>query len=263
MTSTPKKTFSLTKLLRLACAGLEILIVIGLLVTAILVPLAESHVATGSRVTIAKSPTTGSFTYDFRLSRKHDVSVTNESSPESAAPEGSVGIVSVGPFDLKAGKEGQFFKGANSDKDVDVQKVQAMVTFKGPERALQALRAFKWPAVISELCSILIGLAFFDMLRRLLSSAEGGDLFTEANVRTLRLMGFLIIVLDLAKFAVGAILINRMNSLVSPFFSDGTWMLVNTGSGKLTGVFSGLTFLLLAEVFREGLKFRKDSDLTI
>jgi hypothetical protein len=263
MSSSPKKPFSFTKILRLACAGLEILIVIGLLVTAILVPFAESHVATGSRVTISESPTTGSFTYDFRLSRHRDVSVTNEDSAHPALPEGHAGLVSFGPFDLKAGKEGQFFKGANSDKDVDVQKVQAMVTFKGPERAVEALQAFKWPAVISELCSILIGLSFFDMLRRLLSSAEKGELFTETNVRKLRLFGILIIVLDLVKFAVGAILVNRMNSLVGPFFSDGTWMLVNTGSGKLTGVYSGVTFLLLAEVFREGLKFRKDSDLTI
>ncbi|HEY5227317.1 MAG TPA: DUF2975 domain-containing protein, partial [Opitutaceae bacterium] len=242
---------------------LEILIAVGLLVTAILVPFADSHVATGSRVTISKNPMTGSFTYDFRFLKHHDVSVTNDASPSSDVPEGGAGIVIFGPFDLKATKEVRFFKGPNSDKDVDVQKVQAMVTFTGPERAVEALRAIKWPAVTSELCSILIGLAFFDMLRRLLSSAEKGDLFTDTNVRTLRQFGFLIIVLDLAKFAVGAILMSRMNSLVEPFFSGGNWMLVNTGAGKLTGVFSGISFLLLAEVFREGLKFRKDSDLTI
>jgi len=119
------------------------------------------------------------------------------------------------------------------------------------------------PAVTGELCAILIGLAFFDMLRRLLSSAEKGELFTEANVRALRLIGFVIIVLDLLRFASGAVLINRMHSFASPFFSDGTWVLVTTFSGKLTGVYSGLTFLLLAEVFREGLKYRRDSDLTI
>jgi hypothetical protein len=58
-------------------------------------------------------------------------------------------------------------------------------------------------------------------------------------------------------------LMNRMNEFVAPFFSSGTWILSSTVSGKLTGVISGVFVLLLAEVFSEGLKFRKDSDLTI
>jgi hypothetical protein len=263
MNATPSKAFSFTKLLRFACVGFEILIVVGLLVTAILVPFAESYLSNGSKVTIAKSPMTGNFTYDFRLSRGRDVSVTNDVSPQPSVTAGGAGVVSVGPFSLNAGREGQFFKDSKAGKDVDVQKVEAMVTFRGPDRPIAALRAFKWPAVIGELCAILSGLAFFDMLRRLLSSAEKGDLFKETNVRALRQMGFLLIVLDLVRFAASAILMNRMNSFVAPFFSDGTWMLATTVSGRLTGVFSGLLFLLLAEVFREGLRFRRDSDLTI
>jgi hypothetical protein len=263
MSSLTKKPFSFTKLLRLACSALEILIVVGLLLTAIQAPLAERMVSKGSSVKIAKSATTGDFTYAFRLNPQRGVVVTNDSTAQLPLAAYDAGTVSVGPFSLKSGTEGQFFKGVKTDKDVDVQRVEAMVTFKGPERAIEALRAFKWPAITGEFCAILGGLAFFETVRRLLLSAEKGELFTESNVRTLRQVGFLIIVLDLFKYAAAGILLNRMNSFVSPFFSDGTWILTTTVTGKLTGVFTGLSFFLVAEVFREGVKFRKDSDLTI
>jgi hypothetical protein len=108
-----------------------------------------------------------------------------------------------------------------------------------------------------------MGLAFFDVLRRLLSSSEKGDLFTDANVRMLRTIAFITIGLDLIKFAAAAVLMNRINAFVAPFFSDGTWIFPSTMPGRLTGIISGISLLLLAEVFREGLKFKKDSDLTI
>ena len=263
MSPSPKKTFSLTKLLRYACGALEILIVIGLLVLVVLVPFAESNVSSGSHITISKSTKTGDFTYAVYPSRKHSVIVTNESSPQPGDMQDEAGSVSVGPFSLGPGKERQYFTGVATDKDVNIQKVEAMVAFKGTARATEALGAFKWPAVLGELCAILAGLAFFEMVRRLLASAEKGDLFTAANVRMLRRIGFLMIALDLARFGAGALLMSRMNGFVAPYFPGGTWILSNTVSGKLTGVISGVFILLLAEVFSEGLKFRKDSDLTI
>jgi hypothetical protein len=263
MTSSLKKAFSLTRLLRYACGALEVVVVLGLLILVVMVPFAESNVSSGSHITISKSTRTGDFTYAVHPGGNRGIIVTNENSPQLANLDDGVGSVIVGPFSLSAGKERQYFTGAEVDKDVSVQKVEAMVAFKGVARATGALRAFKWPAVTGELCAILTGLAFFEMVRRLLSSAEKGDLFTDANVRMLRWIGFLMIALDLARFGAVAILMSRMNEFVAPFFSSGTWMLTTSVSGRLTGVISGVFVLLLAEVFREGLKFRKDSDLTI
>jgi hypothetical protein len=258
-----KKAFSFTKLLRYACGALEILIVLGLLVLVATVPFAESSVASGSHITISKSAGTGGFTYVVHPFRNHNITVTNENSPQPGVTQDKTGSVSVGPFSLNTGKERQYFAGAAADKDVDVQSVEAMVAFKGTARATEALGAVKWPAVTGEVCAILAGLAFFEMLRRLLSSAEKGDLFTDANVRMLRGIGFLMIALDLVKFGAAAVLMGRLNAFVAPFFSSGTWMLSSAFSGKLNGVISGVFILLLAEVFSEGLKFRKDSDLAI
>jgi hypothetical protein len=188
------------------------------------------------------------------------VTVTNQ---QVSAAEDGAGSLSIGPFALKAGKGAQVFSGAAPDKDVAVQQVEGMVVFKGPDKSRMALGVFKWPAMTGELCAILGGLAYFEMLRRLLLSAERGDLFTEANVRMLRQIGFLMIAFGLARFGVWEIIVSRMNTFVAPFFADGMWTAATVPSGKMNGVLSGLTILLLAEVFREGLKFRRDSDLTI
>jgi hypothetical protein len=263
MTSPRPKGLSITKFLRVACAILEIIGVLGVLVMLVLVPFAESHVANGSHITISKNPKLGSYSYVIRPSKNRGVTVTNETPGDPGVTSGETGSVSVGPFSVSAGKEGQFFQTAATSRDVSVQKVEGMVTFTGPATATEALRVLKWPAVSGELCTLLIGLACLEMLRRLLSSSEKGDLFTDSNVRLLRQIAFLIIVLDLVRFAAGAVLTNRMNVLMTHFFADGTWMLPSTMPGRLSGVVSGMTFLLLAEVFREGLKFRKDSDLTI
>lgn len=258
-----KRSFSLTKLLRLVCTGLEILILVGLLASVAMAPFAEWFLYPGSAIRISKSPTTGAFTYNFRLSGHHDVNLTNDGSAPAAGQADKQPSVSVGPFPLLAGKEGQFLKDGTGAKDVDIRNLEGMVEFKGPQRALDALRAFKWPALASELCAYLGSLVIFEMLRRLLASAEKGEMFTDANVRALRRFGCLIIGLDLLKFAASVTLLGRMRSFAAPFFADGALSKASSLAGAFGGVVTGLAFLLVAEVFREGLKFRKDSDLTI
>jgi hypothetical protein len=260
MNSSPKRGLSFTKVLRIACAAFEILIVVGMLFFAVLFPFAESNVQNGGHVTISKDIKLGGYSY---VIQEHNLTVTSDSSVAPESTKEVAGSVTVGPISLRAGKAGQFFKAATLGTDVDVRRVEGMVAFTGPERAPEALRAFKWPAIIGEFCKMLMGLAFFEMLRRLLSSSEKGDLLTDANVRMLRTIAFITIVLDLIKFAAAAILTSRINSFLVPFFSDGTWILPTTMPGRLAGVISGISLLVVAEIMREGLKFRKDSDLTI
>jgi hypothetical protein len=262
MHSSPRKNTSFTKVLRIACASVEILLALGLVGTAVLAPFAESYVLIGSRVTITKDERLGGFSYAFLFSGHHGPTVTNEVSAATGAAAGGTGSVSVGPYSLSAIKADQLSKDAMTSRDASLQKVEGMVTFSGSATATEALHLFIWPALMGEFCKILMVLAFFEMLQRLLSSSEKGELFTDANVRTLRQIGFILIALDLIKFASSAVLMSRMNAFVAPFFSAG-WVLPGTMPGRFAGAISGVLLLLLAEIFREGLKFRKDSDLTI
>jgi hypothetical protein len=254
---------SFTRLLKLACAAVEVLILLGLLLMVIIIPFAESAVATGSHVSISRASRSSEFSYVIHLAHRRSVSVTNGDSVPQGTSDDDGGSVSVGPFALRADRGAPLLKGVTTDKDVEVQKVEGVVVFKGPTKAVGALREFKWPAATGELCAILTGLAFFELLRRLLSGAEKGELFTDTHVRMLRQIGFLMICLGLIRFAVNYILVGRMNAYVAPYFADGTWMLATSLAGTLSGAVSGVSILLLAEVFSEGVKFRKDSDLTI
>jgi hypothetical protein len=246
------KPFRFTKLLRYACAALEIVVVLGLVALAIEIPHLGSDLAIGEHISIS-SDRTGDFTYGItRTPNNAPMPATNQS-----------GSLSIGPFALSSERNAQFLINKDVAQDVAVEKVTGMVTFKGPVQSSKALAMFKWPAVLALFCAILVGLAYVEILRRLLLSAENGDLFTDTNVRSLRQIAFLMIVLGLIRFAAWEVLVARMNVLVPPLFPDGTWMAQTIPSGKMTGVLAGMTFLLLAEVFREGLKFRRDSDLTI
>src|SRR5579863_8217766 len=126
MTSSLKKGFSLTRLLRYACAALEVVIILGLLILVVMVPFAESNVSSGSHITISRSSRTGDFTYAVHPGGNRGITVTNESAPQADSLEDGGGSVSVGPFSLSPGKERQYFTGAAVDKDVGVQKVEAM-----------------------------------------------------------------------------------------------------------------------------------------
>ncbi|HZZ17995.1 MAG TPA: DUF2975 domain-containing protein [Opitutaceae bacterium] len=252
MSASSRKRFSFTKLLRLACAAFEIVVVLGLLAMAFTIPRLGSDLVTGEHVSIS-SDRGGDFTYG--ITRTQDKGVTH-------APNDS-GSLSIGPFALSSFRNSQFLSDKQVAPDITVQKVTGMVTFSGLAQSSRALAMFKGPAVLALYCAILGGLAYIELLRRLLLSAEKGDLFTGANVKSLRLFAFVLIVLGLIRFAAWQVLVTRMNIMVPPLFPDGTWMAQTLPSGKMTGVLTGLTFLLLAEVFSEGLKFRNDSDLTI
>jgi hypothetical protein len=251
MNTPAQKRFTFTKLLRYACTTLEVFVLVGLAALAVELPNLGPDLAIGAHVSIS-SDRTGDFTYG--------ITRTLDKTPTAGNPSGSL---SIGPFALSNAGNAQFFINKDLAQDISVEKVTGMVKFNGPVQSSKALAMFKWPAVLALFCAILVGLAYVEILRRLLLSAEKGDLFTDTNVRSLRKIAVLMIVLGLIRFAAWQVLVARMNVMVPPLFPDGTWMAQTIPSGKMTGVLAGLPFLLLAEVFREGTKFRKDSDLTI
>jgi hypothetical protein len=89
-------------------------------------------------------------------------------------------------------------------------------------------------------------------LRRIFSTLSGGDPFHPDNVARLRLVGVLLAGLELMRYLVWA---------------GSLWLvqgLDRTGpSISLSGWFSILVVFVLAEVFREGARLRREAELTI
>lgn len=88
-------------------------------------------------------------------------------------------------------------------------------------------------------------------LRRIFGTLTAGDPFHPYNVNRLRLIGLMLAVLELGRYAVWGI------SAWLPWVRDVR------PSFSLTAWFSVLVVFVLAEVFREGARLRREAELTI
>lgn len=113
-----------------------------------------------------------------------------------------------------------------------------------------------WPLVTS----VLLAAAFYmggvlvivGRLRRIFATLTAGDPFHPDNVRRLRLIGTILAALELGRYAIWAV---------------AAWLLPGTERAEpnigLTAWFSVLVVFVLAEVFREGARLRREAELTI
>lgn len=89
-------------------------------------------------------------------------------------------------------------------------------------------------------------------LRRIFATLTAGDPFHPANVARLRVIGLMLAGLELGRYAFSAL---------------GAWLLPGVNrvepSFSLTSWFSVLVVFVLAEVFREGARLRREAELTI
>ena len=90
-------------------------------------------------------------------------------------------------------------------------------------------------------------------LRRICSTLTAGDPFHPDNVRRLRTIGLMLAALEVGRYpvAVGA-------AMIAPSEMISARMGVN-----LTAWFAVLVVFVLAEVFREGARLRREAELTI
>jgi len=89
-------------------------------------------------------------------------------------------------------------------------------------------------------------------LRRIFGAMTAGDPFHPDNVRRLHVIGLVLALLELDGYIFGAI--GRFMLHVEPYAG------INI---NLTPWFAVLVIFVLAEVFREGARLRRDAELTI
>lgn len=94
-------------------------------------------------------------------------------------------------------------------------------------------------------------LVIVDALRRIFVTLTAGDPFHPNNVRRLRLVGLMLGALELGRYVVWG---------VRPLLP---WVTRVEPNFNLTAWFSVLVVFVLAEVFREGARLRREAELTI
>ena len=88
-------------------------------------------------------------------------------------------------------------------------------------------------------------------LRQIFTTLTAGDPFHPTNVGRLRLIGLMLAALEIGRYCVWGL---------SPFLP---WIKDVKPDFSLTAWFSVLVVFVLAEVFREGARLRREAELTI
>jgi hypothetical protein len=108
-----------------------------------------------------------------------------------------------------------------------------------------------------DLTAVVLAVAVLWLLRLLLRSVRDGDPFTDANVRRLRMIGFLLV--------VGAPVVGLVMSACDQWLasSSSTGFLGTSFAVPGAGPIAGLGVFVLAEVFAHGARLRADVEGTI
>ena len=124
-----------------------------------------------------------------------------------------------------------------------------------PDLLSQSTVTTPWPLTAGGLVAgglLLAGiLVIVAALRRIFATLTAGDPFHPQNVRRLRLIGLMLAALEIESYIIwGARPLLPSWMSVAPHFDVTSW-------------FSVLVVFVLAEVFREGARLRREAELTI
>jgi hypothetical protein len=108
-------------------------------------------------------------------------------------------------------------------------------------------------ALIAGVTLYLVGLIIIvQRLRRIFATMTAGDPFHPDNVRRLRIIALVLALLEIGRYFAAAFRHFVLHG--TPSAGEG---------GNLTTWFAVLVIVVLAEVFREGARLRRDAELTI
>jgi hypothetical protein len=95
-------------------------------------------------------------------------------------------------------------------------------------------------------------MAIVERLRKIFGTLSAGDPFHPDNVRRLRLVGMILVALEVGRYVFASVAhaIAKDVKVIDGSFTLNTW-------------FSVLVVFVLAEVFREGARLRREAELTI
>jgi len=97
-------------------------------------------------------------------------------------------------------------------------------------------------------------LVIVNRLRKIFATLTAGDPFEPENVRRLRVIGIMLGALELSRYAA---------ALITTWIAPHDEKLTAGDGVSLTAWFAVLVVFVLAEVFREGARLRREAELTI
>ncbi len=129
--------------------------------------------------------------------------------------------------------------------------------------------AIRWTLLPNTIFIFAFYWLLFGRLRKLCARAEEGEIFSEANLRSIRNLGLLIVTGSVIDGGLHLWATHRLGGyLVEHTTITGINATLTTGTMPIlkfpfNDFITGLLIILLAEAFRQGLALKKENDLTI
>jgi Protein of unknown function (DUF2975) len=259
-----KRKHTLIKFLRICCVICEVSAVLGLLVGLLMFPVARTLIDR-RQASISLSVGHGSpdWAFQCRLPHSTDGNFTFDRSGQLSTKV-EYGNISFGPFRL--GLEPALLAPGLEPvraQAVVVDAAVGTVTIRRPERAAEVLGSVQGPFLVGMLCTGAVSLAILESLRRMFRSAERDEVFTAANIRHVRQIGYLLIASGVLKALAAGWLAQRMAAYVMEHVAAGKVSFDSLGDSDGFSLIMGLMVLALAEVFRQGLSLKEESQFTV
>ncbi|MBS0663962.1 MAG: DUF2975 domain-containing protein [Verrucomicrobia bacterium] len=176
----------------------------------------------------------------------------------------SYGSFSLGPVKLKNATN-QFSVNSipTPDSGVTFNNLSGFMTFSHPKNTGALVAPLTAPFVVSMLVNGLFLIALLECLQRVFRSVGEDEVFSEKNLRRVRMIGWLFVISSVLRVITGGWLMHRMTELVRHAVPLNGMSIESTIPGDITPFLTGVVILGLAEVFRQGLRLREENSLTI
>jgi hypothetical protein len=265
----------LIRILKLICILGEFIACFTLLAAVILIPISRSLV-NGHRANVELFVMNGSLEWGFyaRIGNSGSLSyhsleglTVGGSLPSEPvklpAYTTSLGTISIGPFRMKdAGEPSSLPQALAGAKGVVHQPFSEALTFTDDQDVTQLWNLIKWPFGIAVLCVGCAGLIVLDLLRRMLKRVGSGEAFSSRNIQDMRRIAFTLIGSSILKAAALGWLIGSMGNYATQQTAGKFTFALTSGRG-LPMLVIGMVILVLAEIFRQGLRLEEDAQLTV
>ena len=153
---------------------------------------------------------------------------------------------------------------------LSVMYLQGTLVLKNAPAGSEILSFAKWATLPHYLAVSIFGILLFAILRRLCRNAERGAIFTEGNVKLVRLLGWNFLGYAILSLGVTVWSSARIGHYLETHIAFEGVKVITIWSHPILVIIPvignlvyGLLLLALAEVFRHGLTLKQDTDLTV
>lgn len=154
-------------------------------------------------------------------------------------------------------------------EDIRVTRLSTVLTLNLNSTDHELAAAIRWTLLPRTIFNLVFYILLLGLLRNLCARAAQGEIFSEANFRSIRNLGLMLMSWSLAGGALQLWSYHRLGGYLAEY---GTVTGINATLSAEAGpiiklpydnLITGLLVLLLAEAFRQGLALKKENDLTV